>query len=244
MIGALSAVGFGAFLLSCCVVGVRLLLLASRSGRLAEWVIAVAILGLGPLGYGQLFGARLLDDTHLQLAVWLTVAAVLSISFGAGLLDFFCWRVFRRGSNGGRVVVFVMIVLLCLSTAGDAFHRMYHDLSGAGPWFWLAFALRIQALAWAAFESLRYWRMMRRRMQIGLADPVVTNRFLLWGVGASSACVGFTAGLAVRAITGMSVTQFPATNLWVSVLSTISAVAIWLAFFPPPAYLRRVRASG
>ena len=48
---------------------------------------------------------------------------------------------------------------------------------------------RVSSL-WGAAESLRYFSMMRRRAKLGLADPLVTNRFLLWGLGIGAAMVG------------------------------------------------------
>ena len=43
--------------------------------------------------------------------------------------------------------------------------------------------LLAQALyLWTSVESLTWWRRMHRRVALGLADPVVANRFFLWGV--------------------------------------------------------------
>ncbi len=41
---------------------------------------------------------------------------------------------------------------------------------------------RIVPTAWACYESLRYYRSMHRRQTLGLADPIVANRFLLWSI--------------------------------------------------------------
>ena len=38
------------------------------------------------------------------------------------------------------------------------------------------------AYLWTAWEALRYHGLMRRRVRIGLADPAVSDRFLLWGL--------------------------------------------------------------
>ena len=43
--------------------------------------------------------------------------------------------------------------------------------------------------------------MMRRRLQIGLGDPVVANRFLLWGIGAGAAGLGSFIGVAAQIAT-------------------------------------------
>ena len=59
-----------------------------------------------------------------------------------------------------------------------------------GPGGTLTSALCTANLLWGAVESLRYYALMRRRLRLGLADPLVTNRFLLWGLGIGAAGVG------------------------------------------------------
>ncbi|MCP3986804.1 MAG: hypothetical protein GY723_20655, partial [bacterium] len=39
---------------------------------------------------------------------------------------------------------------------------------------------------WVSYEPLRYYRLMKRRLEFGLADPAVVDRFLLWGLGSAS----------------------------------------------------------
>ena len=50
---------------------------------------------------------------------------------------------------------------------------------GAGHW--LGWAGRTGAMLWVAIESFRYYGQQRRRLRIGLADPILSNRFLLRG---------------------------------------------------------------
>ena len=104
--------------------------------------------------------------------------------------------------------------------------------------------MRTSGLGWSALESLRYHRIMRRRMQLGLADPVVTESFRLWGLGAGAAFAGSLLGLAARALTGHGAAEFPILNLVLSLLGLVAAIAMWLAFLPTPAYLRFVEARG
>ena len=95
-------------------------------------------------------------------------------------------------------------------------------------------------VGWGSFESLRYWTRMKRRARLGLADPVVTNRFFLWGLAAGAAGAGSALGVGVSLVTGLSHMEIP----WVIASSSahgfVAAVAISLAFVPPPAYLRWV----
>jgi hypothetical protein len=98
--------------------------------------------------------------------------------------------------------------------------------------------LQVGALLWGAGEALRWWRLMRRRLALGLADPLVANRFLMWGIGAGAAGVGSLVGVVAQVATGVSMREIG----WVTVSSSahgmLAAVAIWLAFVPPAAYRR------
>ena len=62
------------------------------------------------------------------------------------------------------------------------------------------FIAQIGVLLWGSLEALSYWRRMQKRTAIGLADPAVTNRFLLWGIGAGAAGVGSLIGTRLRGV--------------------------------------------
>ena len=83
---------------------------------------------------------------------------------------------------------------------------------------------------------------MRRRMRLGLADPVVTNRFLLWGIGAGAAGVGSAVGGAVQWWTQLPPIELPWVMLSSSLHGLVAAMAMWLAFVPSAPYTRLIRA--
>jgi hypothetical protein len=102
-----------------------------------------------------------------------------------------------------------------------------------------------------AFESFRYWLQLRRRQRLGLADPVVTDRFLLWSIWAACATLNLVADLASRSLywlffgTVEPVAEHLAalvvpTIIVTMVLGVVSAVTLFLTFFPTPAYQRWV----
>ena len=78
---------------------------------------------------------------------------------------------------------------------------------------------------------------MRRRAQIGLGDPLIADRMRLWGVG-----TGSIAGIALLHLVAQLFGHYVLPASLVGVVSSlvlITAVAEWLAFFPPRAYRHR-----
>ncbi|MFI5217236.1 MAG: hypothetical protein ACHQ3O_11900 [Candidatus Limnocylindria bacterium] len=87
------------------------------------------------------------------------------------------------------------------------------------------------------------WSRLRRRLRLGLADAVVTERVLLWAIASLSSVIVST----TSTIAGFLGINFAATAFGAAVtalLGLISAGAMWLAFLPPAGYLRRVRARA
>ena len=93
----------------------------------------------------------------------------------------------------------------------------------------------------AGAEALLYWRKMRRRLRLGLADPVVTNRFFLWGLGAGAAGVGSAVGIGAQLATGLTPLEIPWVTLSSSLHGLTAAIAMWLAFLPTDGYRRFLR---
>lgn len=237
-------IGFGAFFASALVIGVRLLLLARQTGKLPEFLIGIGVLGIGPFGYGLSMLAFALASHSLALSATLMGSALLAASIGAISQYLFAWTVFRRDARWARAVVWIAIALLLAGYVGDLLENGLVNRRNAGAWFWLGATMRTAAMGWSAFESLRYHAIMRRRTLLGLADPVVTESFRLWGLGAGAAFAGSVCGMATRLLTGHGAAHFPLLNLGLSLLGLIAAIAMWLAFLPPPAYQRFVEARG
>jgi hypothetical protein len=87
-------------------------------------------------------------------------------------------------------------------------------------------------------EALLYYAGARKRAALGLADPVVANKFALWGIYSGSYGIvqlQFIIALASPdGYTGLGELDI--------VLTLIGVAALWIAFFPPrfyQAWLRR-----
>ena len=232
-------IGFGSFFVASTVVGIRLLMLSRRTGQLPELLIGVGVLGIGPLGFGLSMIARFPGHSMIVSAT-LAGCSFLALFIGAASQYIFAWYVFRMRDAWARPLCFAAVVLLAATYAGDILENGLIHRSRGGTWFWLGMTLRLGVLLWNSLESFAYWARMRRRLRLGLADPVVTNRFLLWGLGSGAAFVGSSVGAVVMVLTGFSAGTRPGVALVLSIHGAIAAISMWLAFLPPERYRRWV----
>jgi hypothetical protein len=109
-------------------------------------------------------------------------------------------------------------------------------------WGWLPFAITL-SFGWACIESGRYHFLLRRRLRIGLADPVVTDRF---GLYAAATCLAVVTNVCGQLYWWLGVEMLTDAlgSALLLVLGAGSTVLMWLAFLPPRAYLERVRARS
>jgi hypothetical protein len=239
---ALSAVGFGVFFLASLAIGVRLVALAARTGSLPERLIGIGILGIGPAGMAAMMGAAGLAASAPAAARALTGLAFVAIAVGATAASVFNWRVFRPDAPAARATVFAGAALLALAIAAEGATTGFVNPLEPGPAGLCVSALCAATLLWGAGESLRYWLLMRRRLRLGLADPLVANRFLLWGLGIGAAGVGSVISLVVQVALGGAMAELPGLLLSNSLHGLAAAVLMWVAFLPPEAWKRFVLA--
>jgi hypothetical protein len=229
-------VGFAAFTLTSFVVGFRLLAVGWRTGQIPETTIGASfVLGGGLAGLLGLIAARLQVLLGSPLQPLLGVSS-LALQAGVTCLALFTWRVFRPRAPWARLLFGACVAGLAASFLG---HLALGDFT-APAFAWLGLATRIVVYSWALAETLREYASARRRCAIGLAHPLVANRFLLWGVGLAAVLgiwVYSAASLATGGGTG-------AAWLVMSTLGFLCAGALWLAFFPPEAYRRRFAPAG
>jgi hypothetical protein len=241
---SLSLLSLGLLLVVTVVIGFRLVRLAGRTRRLPELLIGLALLCFAPLGYGLMFAARMPGLIPASQKTAFVITGLFGLTAGATALYAFVWQVFRPSAGWARSLCYACFVALIVSTAGDVATRLIGRSDGSGLWFWSNFVMRTLSLAWAGSESMRYWRMMCRRLALGLADPLTTSTFLLWGLGAWSAAAAFAVAFVTRAVTGHHAMVIPEANAAVCVLAVIASATIFLAFFPPAAWVRVVNARA
>lgn len=241
---ALGLIGVVAFALASATVGVRLLLLALRTRQAPELAMGIAFLVSGAIGFPLLTGASVVLETGGSAGLAHALMALGTFSTFAGYvgLAIGCWRIYRPAERwplapiglGVAVVLGASAVVAGSSGAESAGLRDFA--------FWCGVCVGISTFAWNAVESFALHGQLRRRVALGLADPEVVNRVLMWGVGSAAACAMALHGLLLRVAIGPVVMD--GQRIVSSLLGLVAAVAISLAFFPPAAYRRRFAAPA
>lgn len=240
---ALVWIGFITFFMAALAVGVRLALLWKRTGEWPELLIATGVLGIGVFGFGLQTASALAGEGTPSSRVLLALALIGS-GVGTAAYYFFNAWLYHPESRAVRGLAVLGCVALALAFVGTGLETGFRKLGGTGPIDMARYLLLVGGLLWGSGEAFRYWLMMRRRLGLGLADPVVTNRFLLWSLGAGAAGLGSLIGMIAQLSTGLTMLELP----WVMASSSahgfVAAIALWLAFVPPARYVRRLRARA
>jgi len=229
--------------------GVRLLRRAVRGRQLPESLLAVHFLLCCGIGYLLLVtGLSAARDPALLPAAavpWLLGVGQLCSCVGVFAAIAFNQLVFRRDAAWARGLVAAAALALAAGSVGYGLTGGFVDGRAEGFWYWLFYGTYIAGAGWVMVEPLRYHREMRKRLQLGLAEPLVVNRLLLWGVGSVLRFVMVTGGGLMSAGFGEEHTLYTSGGL-VFAMVAIALVGLgvagsyWLTFFPPRRYVRRI----
>jgi len=231
---------------------VRLLSMAGRTRRTPEIWAGLYFFGIS-IGLPLRVLGHSLMVAEPALAADLNTFGHLFFAAASCAMAVFTWRVFRADEAWARALALATIATIVATTAsvlltGSA--NAEQSISVA-----LTNFARVVPILWAFFESARYWRAMTRRARLGLADPVVTNRFLLWSVWTAALAVlpGMTLVLRLLGFVAVSFgygaqiahaeTHFVVLLVRMIFLLTapVGALALSLSFFPPEQYLAFIR---
>jgi len=249
---SLHLVATAIFVLGSAVVGVRLVLLARRTREQPEMLLGCAILGTAVLGYGVLIAAMILRGSPPQAVASGTVVVLSAVgrslhALGVTFFFLFVVRVFRMGHTWAWALTGVAMLLLWGGVAWGAVQGSFRTDNTMTPAWWCEYAVIWTYPLWLATESFRYWNMMRRRAALGFADPMVTNRFLLWGLGSVfSALAIWTASVPFFLLDRpeLLASAAPRIQVLTAVAGVASVSCSYLAFLPPAWYARQITARA
>jgi hypothetical protein len=214
----------------------------------AEGLMSAFFFGGGIIGYGTLL-SRQTFGLPPELAPLLLRISDIGFIAPPVSVAFFTWLVFRRNTGWARTLAWSLglanvALLLARISLGLELRGEFASQSTLGVGlYWLSAGIRAAGFGWACFEASTYWGKARLQVGLGLLDPLVGNRFLLWACWSGIT----TVMLALRVISPM-VTDFsadpPVTPTWLAISQIVaglaSALAIWLTFAPPGFYRRMI----
>jgi hypothetical protein len=242
---AVVAVAMVAFVLACSAVGLRLLWLAWGGGGRAAWLCGTGFSSIALIGFpmGVISGQGYAPAGEVNLP--LSALGLFANTAGIGCFYAFTVTVFRPGVAWARGLAGAAIAgMLASSVATVAATTTAPAQASSFEVTW-GFTMAFQILCtlgfgWIAVEGLREWSRSRRRLALGLSDPVISNRLLMWGVfGASTTLLCLV--LAALLVQGTPSATSPVAQVSQAAFGVTSSAAAMLAFFPPRAYRERLR---
>jgi hypothetical protein len=243
-------------------IGLRLYRVAWREGGfgpefwLAGFFLFAAFLGAGlniSVYVGMAEPSLALSAFHGSLVL---MASVFSYCVGTAGLHVFIWLAFRRESKRARSAAAVGALAVWIAAGFQAITEGFSVRVLPGLGYWAFYLARVAPYYWLAAESLGYYAAARRRARLGLADPLVTNRFLLLGLWAVAwAAMGLSDIIArtLYVMTSGSTTELRIDTAGPIILTTIAitsalgalaAVTLALSFFPTRGYRRFIESRA
>jgi hypothetical protein len=220
--------------------GMRLLRLSSRTGEVPERFLGAMFLVTGTSLL--LYNLPIILDSE---SLWtpLNFAGRVAYLPAPVLLAVFTRRVFRPEGVWATWMAYGSAILLVAGVGGSVWSGDLEGFSVGSPWFWAEWTGYTIPFAWAGAEAFAQYRQARRRMQLGLCDSLICNRYLLWGCFGAMQFLGSVA-LIPEYSEYEQAGAFPATwDVLISAAEIFSLVMIWLIFFPPVFYRRWIQSA-
>lgn len=223
-------------------VGGRLLAAAARNRRAAEAGIGSSA-GFGAIGVILgLVATLVLQRDPGVFGLWaagrvFTAAGIAGLSIGT-------WRIYYPDHTGAAAVAAAIGALAATGCAIETLAGFIPAPGESGTGRLLSSCAALVSYAWGAAEALRYHGRLRRRLRLGLADPAIAHRFLLWGVSGVCATASVLTTSLFRHGLGRELSSTAVPFAAVQVALFVAAVCLWLAFYPPAPYRRwRMRSA-
>jgi len=223
--------------------GSRLVVLGIRTRSLTESLLGSTFL-LWSLYYAlRISSIGLHGQTVLESQI--AIAARIVNDLSSVGFAFFPLLAFRRGSSWGKWLASGIAICLIGGAAGSIW---VGDPEGVDPltngWWWPEWLGETAAGVWLGVEGFHHYGMGRARVRLGLCEPIVGHRYLLWGF----------AGLFWTLLSFVAIGQyvdFWATQTWSAALENLAGLfdltalaMVWLIYFAPAGYQRRINASA
>jgi hypothetical protein len=218
------------------VAGIRLIRRGMRMSETPEYLLGTVFLLWSLYYYLDILPYVLVEESLLTPLFFVARAVIVVATINFAL---FTRQVFRSRSVWSGWLIAGTAFCLIAGLGGSV---AVGDWGGvrplSNPWYWLE-ALGVNVpFVWIAAESLGQYGKARRRLRLNLCDPLVCNRYLLWGLAS-------VIWLGVEFVSNAENIEYEVTqrvSVWLDFLlmasELISVAIVWLVFFPPAFYRR------
>lgn len=216
------------------IAGVRLLLLHRRTGKPPELQ-----LGSYFLMSGVSFGCWVIPSIHGFGHLYALCAYLSTAAFSVGVVPFllFIRRVYRPNTVWASLIVGFCTSLLIASVTGEILSGSWR-ITDEPPnvWFFSYYLGYTVPCIWMTIEAVIVYEAAKKRALIGLCDPVMANRHLLWALFGSASVLSCFAALYMEFDLGTDSMASSASDALVSLLEIASIATLWMVFFSPLRY--------
>ena len=236
------------FALGSLFVAARLLWLGRKTGQRPERFLGLGI-GGSVLGYGlmvvsmALNGDDMLTPSTPVAAAFSAVGQVIH-NLGVTATLLFVLSVFRPTDRWARALFAAMMLALWGGFLWVAVLSGFRFLMIGHPAWLLQYSVIWLYPLWTTVESLRYYAMMRRRRALGLADPLVVNRFFVWGLASLMTGAAIWIASSPFALAGhpeLLAQWTPMIRVATAAVGLVTISCYALTFFPPERYAEWLR---
>jgi hypothetical protein len=224
------------------IAGVRLIHLSWRSQKSPEFLLGMSFFLWG-LSYACWQIPIATADQPLTQPLFFAGRVLTNV--GTIFFANFVWIAFRNRARWAKYLVFAIAIGSFAGVAGSIAAGDWEGVRPlSNPWWWLDWAASAAAFCWVGVEGFIEYPKARRRVQLGLCDPLVCNRFLIWGI------TGLV-WIAYLWIFPYQNIEFEADGVWSIALDRANGVVeatgvalVWLIFFPPRFYRRWIAGAA
>jgi hypothetical protein len=214
-------------------IAIKTFMVWRRTRGLPELLLGTMLMTATVLGYPLAVASSRISPSDLWFVHFLS-QSLFTVGYACLLL--FTLRVFRpdaawaKGLVGATLLALVGTAVVYAIELNGVNPRRPNEMLGLTLLSTGAIGV---SYFWTMFESLSYYRQLRLRMKLGLAQAAVANRVLLWGM------MSLAAGLAVViSFAAMMAGSFMSAGIitLMSVLGLVHAGCLFFAFHPPAWY--------
>ncbi len=218
--------------------GVRLYLLSQRTRQAPELLIALTFLFwvLSYLFYDLPYAVVRVEALVPAVCAY---ASLIALALGNVALALFIRAVFRRGARWATWLVGAIAVCSFVGVVGSGWVGDWEGINPlANRWYWLEWSGGFVPVAWMSAEGFAQYFRARRRLKLGLCEPLACNRFLLWGIAGALWMMLEAISSANDYVNALTGRWSELLNFGVAVFEAVPVAVICLVFFPPAAYRR------